>query len=125
MQPQSTVYTHDPSCCQHSAGSAASLNGLAAAAMDGPRAPSRLQSARNSLAMDDDGSRCVAVCNAAKPTVKSLKCLTSLCVAGLSSCTLDLWAIRFLEALFAMAPGSPHADSDGAPWPHEQDTSGM
>lgn len=36
-----------------------------------------------------------------------------------------LWAIRFLEALFAMAPGSPHADSDDAPWLQQHQAAGM
>jgi hypothetical protein len=42
-----------------------------------------------------------------------------------SADSLSVWVIRFLEALFAMAPGSPHIDSDGAPWPQEHHTSGM
>ena len=33
---------------------------------------------------------------------------------------LALLLNRFLEALFAMAPGSPHEDSDVAPWLQEQ-----
>lgn len=49
------------------AGSSASLNGLAAAAAGGPQA-SGLQSARHSLANDDDGNRCCM------PTNETLKC---------------------------------------------------
>jgi hypothetical protein len=94
--------------------------------MDGSRAPSRLQSARNSLALDDDGSRCAAVCVTVETMLMMLSQLLSrpAHVQRAPADVLCVWVIRFLEALFAMAPGSPHADSDGAPWPQEQHTSG-